>query len=160
MRYLRAADRFLGAAIQTILVLSFVTMLALAALQVVLRVFFQTGVVWGDEAARNLVIWVGFFGAALASRQGKHFHVDAIGQVMPARLRRVAAVTTDLFAAGVCVFLVRAAATFVTVGIDAESVAFLGISQRAMAMIVPVGFGLVGLQCLLRAVFKAAGRDA
>jgi TRAP-type C4-dicarboxylate transport system permease small subunit len=60
-------------------------------------------------------------------------------------------VVTDLFAFVVCGFLVLAGATFLTVGLDPSAVLFLGIRQSTAALVVPVGFSLIGLQFFLNA---------
>lgn len=150
MKLLRAFDRGLTAVVGGLLVLSFTVMLALAALQVILRFFFQTGILWGDVAARSLVIWVGFFGAYIATRENKHFRIDVLTRFLGARLRLWLSAFSDLFGAVVCYFLLQASRTFVLVGIDPESKAFLGIPQAVVAVIVPVGFGLILVQFLLR----------
>ena len=152
MKHLRTFDRGLTAVVTALLVTAFTLMLGLAALQVFLRFFFHTGLLWGDVAARNLVIWVGFFGAYLATRENKQFRIDVLTRLFPARLRFWLAALTDLFAAVVCTILVRASMTFVNVGIDPDSTAFLHIPQAAVAMIVPMGFALIVVQFIIRMV--------
>jgi TRAP-type C4-dicarboxylate transport system permease small subunit len=163
MKAIGAIDRALTVAVTALLVCAFALMLALAAVQLLLRGALHASIPWGDVAARNLVIWVGFFGAYLATRGGRHFHIDVLTRLFPPRGRLWMNVLTDLFAALVCLFLVRAAATFVTAGFDPHAVLFLGIPQNAAAMIVPVGFGLITLQLLLRAlgsIVRAIGGTA
>jgi TRAP-type C4-dicarboxylate transport system permease small subunit len=155
-RVLGRIDRVLTLAVTALLVTAFALMLGLAALQVFLRAALHTAVPWGDLAARQLVIWVGFFGAYLATRGGKHFHIDALARLLPAGARAWMTAGIDLLTAAVCAFLVRAAVAFVTTGLDPRAVLFLGIPQTAAALIVPVGFGLVALQLLLKAVAGAA----
>ncbi len=157
MTILRVFDRALTAVVSGLLVLAFSLMLGLAALQVFLRFFLHTGLLWGDIAARNLVIWVGFFGAYLATRENKQFRIDVLTRLIPPRLRLWLAALTDLFAAAVSYFLLRASITFVEVGIDPDSVAFLKIPQTVIAMIVPVGFGLIVIQFVLRLIESIVG---
>jgi TRAP-type C4-dicarboxylate transport system permease small subunit len=150
MKFLLACDRLFTRGVDALLALIFTAMLGLAALQVFLRFFFHTGIVWGDVAARHAVLWVGFFGAYLATRDGKHFHIDALVRAFPPQVRLGAGVVTDLFAAGVCWFLLRASYTFVTVAVDPSSILFLGIPEKYVAWIVPIGFALMIAQFLLR----------
>ena len=152
MRFLRLVDRFITTVVTTLLVLAFAVMLGLAALQVFLRFFFHTGLLWGDVAARSLVIWVGFFGAYLATRENKHFRIDVLTRLFPPRLRHSLTALTDLFAAVVCYFLFQASMNFVSIGIDPEAIAFYKIPQYVIAMIVPVGFGLIIIQFLFRSI--------
>jgi TRAP-type C4-dicarboxylate transport system permease small subunit len=152
MKALRVFDRALTAVVNTLLLLSFSIMLGLAALQVLLRFFFHSGILWGDVAARNLVIWVGFFGAYLATRENRHFRIDVLTRLVPLRIRSWLFAFTDLFAAVICYFLFQASQNFVKLGIDPDSIAFLQVPQSVVAMIVPVGFGLIIVQFLIRTV--------
>jgi TRAP-type C4-dicarboxylate transport system permease small subunit len=156
MRIVRLIDRALTALVTAILVGSFALMLTLAAGQVVLRQVWHTSLSWGDLAARHLVLWVGFFGAYLATRRGQHFHIGFLARLLGLRAKPWLAAASALFAAVTCVFLVAAGETFVTVGLDPQAVLFLGIHQATAALIVPAGFGLMALQFLLRAVLSTA----
>jgi len=150
MNALRAFDRALTTVVNAFLMLSFAIMLGLAALQVFLRFFFHSGLLWGDVAARNLVIWVGFFGAYLATRENKHFRVDVLTRLVAPRIRSWLFAGTDLFAAVISYFLFQASLNFVRLGIDPDSVAFLQVPQTVIAMIVPIGFALILIQFLIR----------
>jgi TRAP-type C4-dicarboxylate transport system permease small subunit len=152
MKLIRLIDRGLTTLVTVLLVCSFTIMLGLAVVQVLLREIVHTNILWGDMAARHLVIWVGFFGAYLASRNGRHFHVGFLSRFLGPGLRPWFAVVSDLFAAVICAFLVAAGWTFVTVGLDPHAVLFLGIRQTAAAMIVPTGFLLMALQFALRTI--------
>jgi TRAP-type C4-dicarboxylate transport system permease small subunit len=155
MRLLRIFDRTLTVAVSALLVLSFAIMLGLAALQVLLRFFFHTGIPWGDIAARNLVLWVGFFGAYHATRENKHFRIDVLTRFLLPRIRYGLFAFTDLFAAVVTYYLLRASLTFVSTALDPDAVAFLGIPQAVIASIVPLGFGLIIAQFLMRTLESA-----
>jgi TRAP-type C4-dicarboxylate transport system permease small subunit len=152
MNALRLVDRGLTMLVSVLLVCSFALMLGLAVVQVLLREIVHTNILWGDMAARHLVIWVGFFGAFLASRNGRHFNIGFLSRFLGPKGRPWFNVVSDLFAAVICVFLVAAGWTFVTVGLDPHAVLFLGIRQTAAAMIVPSGFLLMALQFTLRAI--------
>ena len=149
-------ERALAAAVTALLVTAFALMLGLAALQVFLRFFLHTGILWGDVAARHLVIWVGFFGAFLAARDNRHFRIDVLTRFAPWRVRQWLAAFTDLFAALISYFLLRASVTFVELGIDPDAIAFLHIPQTVLAAIVPIGFGLLAVEFLIRTANSAA----
>jgi len=157
MRALRLIDRGVTLLVSVVLVGSFAVMLVLAAGQVLLRQALHTGLPWADLAARHLVIWVGFFGAYLASRRGQHFHVGFLSRLLPAAWRPWIEPACDVFAAAVCVFLAAAGGTFIAVGLDPHAVLFLGIRQTVAALIVPIGFSLMALQLLLRAALRMGG---
>jgi TRAP-type C4-dicarboxylate transport system permease small subunit len=155
-RALAQLDRGLTIGSTCLLICAFALMLGLAALQLFLRGTFHYSIPWGDIAARQLVIWVGFLGAYLATRGGRHFRIDVLTRLLPPRGRAWITSFSDLCAAVVCLFLVKAGATFVTTGLDPHAVLFLGIPQTVAAAIVPAGFALIALQLLLRAVESAA----
>jgi TRAP-type C4-dicarboxylate transport system permease small subunit len=152
MNVLRAFDRFLTKAVTWLLMFFFVMMLGIAALQVLLRLFLHTGIPWGDIAARHMVLWVGFFGAYMATREDKHFHIDILTRFLHPKLKAWFAAFSDLFAIVICYFMLQASLTFVSVGMDADSMLFLQVPQRAVAIIVPLGFGLILIQFLLRMI--------
>jgi TRAP-type C4-dicarboxylate transport system permease small subunit len=152
VKVIRLIDRILTAVVTAVLICSFSVMLGLAFLQVFLRDAFHTGIPWGDIAARQLVVWVGFFGAYLATRSNKHFRIDVLTRFLGPRLRLWFNALSDIFAALICFFLVIASRTFVSVGLDPGATLFLGIPQTAAAAIVPAGFGLIMVQFLLRTI--------
>ena len=152
MSVLRGLDRVLTKAVTWLLVFFFVTMLGIAALQVILRIILHTGIIWGDIAARHMVLWVGFFGAYMATREDKHFHIDVLTRFLHPKLKAWFGAFSDLFAIVICYFMLQASLTFVQVGMDADSMLFLQVPQRAAAMIVPLGFGLIMVQFLLRMI--------
>jgi TRAP-type C4-dicarboxylate transport system permease small subunit len=152
MKIIRLIDRGLTTLVTVLLICSFTLMLGLAVVQVLLREIVHTNILWGDMAARHLVIWVGFFGAFLASRNGRHFHIGFLPRFLGPKSRPWFNVISDLFAAVICAFLVAAGWTFVTVGLDPRAVLFLGIRQTAAALIVPAGFLLMALQFALRTI--------
>jgi len=156
VRIVRLLDRIVTKLITWLLVLFFVLMLGIAALQVLLRLFFHTGILWGDIAARHMVLWVGFFGAYMATRDDKHFHIDVLTRFLSPRVRGWFAAFSDLFAIVICYFMVQASLTFIDVGMDADSMLFLQVSQRAAAAIVPLGFGLIMLQFIFRMIESVA----
>ena len=152
MKIVRLIDRGLSALVTVLLVCSFTLMLGLAASQVVLRQVLHTSLPWGDLAARHLVVWVGFFGAALASRRGQHFHIGFLARLLGPKSRPWLHAATDIVAVGACAVLVGASWTFVTVGLDPKATLFLGIRQTTAALIVPGGFCLMAVQFVLRAI--------
>ena len=70
----------------------FVGMLGLVLAQVVMRKFFEP-LVWSEELARYVFIWVSFVGWVIASRKRSHVHVATVVQraprsLGPGRMRR------------------------------------------------------------------------
>ena len=74
------ADEVIDRVEQILLVILLSSMIVIAFFQIVLRNLFSTGLTWGDPLVRNLVLWIGFIGAALATREGKHINIDIVSQ--------------------------------------------------------------------------------
>ena len=80
-------DRILAKTETVVLVIFLGTMVVLAFLQVVLRNFFGTGLIWGDTLVRHMVLWAGFIGGALAAFEGRHISIDALTKYLSPRLQ-------------------------------------------------------------------------
>ncbi|WJW76553.1 TRAP transporter small permease subunit [Thiohalobacter sp. IOR34] len=115
--------------------------------QIVARNLFDTGLSAADTLARHLVLYVTFLGAALASDARAHIKIDVIAAWLPdhwtARLYRPLQ-TVGLLITGL---LLQAAGRFWW---DEWSYA-AGYERWAVLfnLILPVGFGLLGLHFLL-----------
>ncbi len=68
--------------------------------QVVARYLFGEPLIWSEEAARYLFVWVSMLGAALALRGGQHYALSALVERLPpgaaARLARALAFLVTL----------------------------------------------------------------
>ena len=63
-----------------LLALLLTSMIGIAAFQVVLRNFFDSGLYWGDSAVRVMVLWVAMLGAMVASRKDEHIRIDLVAR--------------------------------------------------------------------------------
>ncbi len=152
MQTLRRIDAWCTRIAQAILIALFAIMLGLAALQVGLRTFFSTSILWGDTAARHLVIWVGFLGAFLATDGQHHFNIALLPRFLPPRFRHWVERATAFFAGAVSLLMGNASMTFLNVGIEEQSILILNIPARLVAVIVPVGFYLMAGKFFLRTI--------
>ena len=66
----------------SILVLLLMTMIGVAASQVILRNFFDAGLHWGDSLVRGTVLWVALVGAMVASRDDSHIRIDLLSRMV------------------------------------------------------------------------------
>lgn len=73
-------------------------MTAATLAQVAARYLFGAPLIWSEEAARYLFVWVSMFGAALAVREGSHYALEALVERFPAGLRRAAGLFAKLVA--------------------------------------------------------------
>ena len=73
-----------------------------AGLQIVLRLFFESGIVWADPLLRHLVLWTAMLGAMTAAREDKHLAIDAISHYLKPRVQGASRLVTHLLAAIAC----------------------------------------------------------
>lgn len=133
-----------------ILILSI--MILLAFLQVTLRNFFSISIFWGDILLRHLVLWLGFIGASLATREQKHINIDALSRLLSPAINRIIQIIVNLFASMVSYFLMRAAITFVSMEAESGSTLFADIPIWIAQVIIAIGFGLMMIRFLLHAI--------
>ncbi len=125
-------------------------MVILSFLQVILRNFFETGILWGDVFLRHLVLWVGFIGASLATREEKHINIDILNRVVPRKFLPPVKILIDIFSVFICFILARASYIFVSMEKEAGTILFEGIPSWIIELIIPAGFALIGFRFLLK----------
>jgi TRAP-type C4-dicarboxylate transport system permease small subunit len=152
MTLLRALDRIL-VRIETVLVVAFLSvMIVLAFAQVVMRNLFDTGFLWGDPLVRQMVLWAGFIGAALATSEDRHISIDAITKFLSPRARHITKVVTGLAGAVVTYFLGAAAYRFLVDEHAAGSEILQGFPSWIGLLILPVGYGLIAVHFLILSI--------
>jgi TRAP-type C4-dicarboxylate transport system permease small subunit len=135
---------------QTLIVTFLGFMIFLAFLQIVLRNYFTTGLDWGDQLLRNLVLWIGFIGATLATKEGKHINIDIVSRWLPALGKNIVTLITYLFSFFICCLLTYAALKFIKNEVQMENMTFLSIPAWIPEMILPITFGLMTFRFGLR----------
>ena len=131
---------------QCLLALFLSLMILVAFWQIVLRNLFATGLPWGDTLVRYLVLWVGFIGAALAAREGKHIQIDVALQWVPGVGSILIQFITNLFSAFICGVLAVAAYRFIQNEMLMGDISALGCPVWVMQLIIPITFALMTLR--------------
>ncbi len=98
------------------------------------------------------MLWVGFIGASLATRQEKHIKIDVLSQVTSQRLVPVIRIIVDMVTIFVCIVLAKAGWDFVAYEIEAKNILFNDIPSWIFQIIIPIGFGLIAFRFLLNLI--------
>lgn len=146
------ADEIIDRVEQVLIVILLSLMILIAFAQIVLRNLFDTGLSWGDPLVRNLVLWVGFIGAAIATRERKHITIDLVSRGTPSRGKIFIEATTQCFSFVVCVLLVYAAGKFIKNEAQIGTSTFLGIPAWMPQIILPGVFGVMAFRFGLQSV--------
>jgi TRAP-type C4-dicarboxylate transport system permease small subunit len=152
---LRRAERLLARGEGAALVALLSVMVTLAFGQVVLR-HFGAGLLWGETLLKQLVMWTGFLGAALAAESEKHFAWEAAHLGTPPAWKAPLRLLSSLAAAAVCALLLQAAWRYAAddraAGEVLTTIGSLRIPSWIAAAGIPGGFALL----LAHFLFKAA----
>jgi TRAP-type C4-dicarboxylate transport system permease small subunit len=135
---------------QTLLVILLGSMILIAFLQIVLRNFFFTGLSWGDTLVRNLVLWIGFIGATLATREGKHITIDLVSPWLPSQGKHFVSLIIRFFSLSICILLTYAALKFIRNEAEMGNRTLLNIPTWIPGMILPMTFSLMTFRFSLR----------
>lgn len=131
-----------------VLVLALATMLGMAIYQIILRNFFDSGLVWAESFVRVLVLWIAMLGAMVATREDRHINIDAISRFLPVTVARLAAVVTRLFAAVVCGLVAFYSLELVMFEFEDQTIAFAMVPNWVTQSVIPFGFAVMSLRFL------------
>lgn len=140
-----------------ILVFIVLLMVTMSFAQVVLRNVFDQGVLWGDTFLRHLVLWVGFIGASIASREEKHINIDVLTRFLKGRGKLIANGIVYLFALYITWLLADAAWEFVMEEKEYETMLFGDVAAWPFQIIIPIGFWFMAVRFLLLTIEKWIG---
>jgi TRAP-type C4-dicarboxylate transport system permease small subunit len=152
MKLLQRVDEWIGRGEGVLLVVLLGVMVILSFVQVILRNLFSESLLWGEILLRHLVLWVGFFGAARATGEGRHITIDAFTRFLSPRAKLAARILTNTFAVVVCSSLLTASLKFFTDEIESGSTLHGDIPSWYSQIIIPAGFGLIIFHFLVRIV--------
>ena len=152
MGAVKRAERLLIGLENGLLVAIMLAMVALSFLQVILRIFFHTGILWADPVLRHLVLWVCFLGAALAGAENKHFAWEIPG-TGKTRMKTALVFLSRTATIAVTIWLIRASWSYL---MDEKSsgdiLCAMGrwtVPSWTFACAIPIGFFLIFLHSAL-----------
>jgi len=148
-RFLQRLRAWVEKVEDALLVLLLTGMVLLAGGQILLRNAFGTGLTWSDPLLRVGVLWIALLGAMAATRKANHIRIDILSRFLPATAERYNRFVTDLFTAIVCLLVAWHAGRFVHDEYLDGSVLFAAVPAWACELILPIGFGVMGLRYLL-----------
>ncbi len=143
-----------------VLTVLLMSMLGFAVLQIVLRNFWDSGLVWIDPLLRHLMLWVGFAGAVVAAGRLRHIQMDVVGRLMPMGPRLWIVRFTTLAAAVICAALARAAWVFLGQEHEFGMTGFLGIPTWILLLALLIGFVMIAVRFAARVITPASELEA
>jgi TRAP-type C4-dicarboxylate transport system permease small subunit len=156
MKAIEKLNSWIERAETIVLVSVLAVMVIFAFLQVVLRNIFHEGILWGDILLRHLVLWVGFIGASLATREQKHINIDLFGRFLSDKGKKIVRLITNLFSVFICYILANASWTFVQDEKMMGTEIFSDIPAWYFQTIIPIGFFLMSFRFLILSIDNIA----
>ena len=152
MNFIRKFDMFLSRVEGFTITMLLSIMILMAFSQAVLRNLFHSGIPWADIFLRNLVLWVCFIGASLATREKKHISIDVLSRFLSPQVKKMAFFLVNLVSAAVCGFLASAAWQFMVDERSGGGILFGNVPTWHFLTIVPVSLCIMGVRFFLHSL--------
>jgi len=93
----RAVAALVGALLLWMILLSFV--------QLLLRWFTSSGIIWADIQLRQMVLWIGLLGGVLAAAENRHIRINLVEHFLHGKIRMIVEKAVQLLSAGLIFYL-------------------------------------------------------
>ena len=126
-------------------------------LQIVLRVFFDSSLIWADALIRLLLLWLCMGGAMLASQGDRHIRIDVILHLIPIAYRKYFTIAMALFTFLVTAVIAWASFRFVMMEREFLSTVLHNIPSWPFQTIIPYSFAVISCRYLMQALSSLSG---
>ena len=144
-----ALEKLLGNSVEMIVVVLITAEIGILFAGVVARYFLHTPLVWTDEAASLLFLWLASLGAVVALRRGEHMRMTALVSKASPAMRRWLDTVAIAAALAFLLLIVWPAYEFAADEVIVTSPS-LEISNAWRASALPVGLALMAVMAVLR----------
>jgi C4-dicarboxylate transporter, DctQ subunit len=139
------------AKIESFLIVSTLSvMIFLSLSQVILRNIFEQGLPWVDLLLRQLVLWVAFLGASLATRKDKHLSIDFLKHLLPLNWNRRIAVLPLMASAIISTGLSYYAWVFVQYEKEGGLILYGNLPVWIFQIILPISITVIAFRFFLK----------
>ena len=129
-------------------------------IETISRIIGIVGITGSTDYVRHLTLWIGFMGAMLAAREGKHLSLHGGIDMLPHKAKRIIGIITTSIAIAVSGSLAMAGLKFVLSEAASPTRIAGWIPQWIAMIIMPLGFVFISLRFLLRSSDHWPGRVA
>lgn len=138
--FLAAAD-LLGRWIENFLLsVLLLSMIGLAATQIILREFGLGTLIWGDEAIRLMVLWIAMIGGIAAARENRHIAIDVLSRFLSDRGRAATAIFINLFTIAICLALAWYGWIMIGFALEEGEKVLMGLPAWFFQGVIPAAF--------------------
>ncbi|MDT8409986.1 MAG: TRAP transporter small permease [Wenzhouxiangellaceae bacterium] len=130
----------------------FLAVVVVGLVQIGLRNFADSSLVWADPAMRAGVLWLAMLASALAAGQARHIRIDVLSRKLPESLRPWVVRALYFATALICLALTAASINLLRLEIQINDLAFLNVPRWLVLIIIPIGFGVMGWRFMRHAL--------
>jgi len=145
---MEAVERAFVALNRWALILLLAAMACIVFANVTLRYLTNDSLVWAEEVARYLMVWLTFLGAGQVLRFGGHIAIENLHDVLPARLGRALRGLLVLALLGFFGVMAWYGVVYAS-AMRFQTTAATGVSFAWVYMAIPIGFALLAIHLLL-----------
>ncbi len=129
-----------------IVVLLFAAISSISLLQIILRNFFDTGLIWATPMLGILLLWLTLSGAVVAVRKDRHISINILASHLPPQTACMVFAGTKIFTAFICAVIAYYGARLVQIDLEMESTLFSDVPVWACELIIPISFSLLSVR--------------
>lgn len=128
-------------------------------------VMLPNGLIWSQDLALVLTLWVGFVAASMCTYENKHLKVEAAQRAIPDSLKPYVVFVSALFTAAVCFGLMWVSTRFVLRQYDdfvrsegrGGIIESLDLALYQAYAVLPLSFAIMSVRFLARGIFALGG---
>ena len=143
--------RRIETALMSVLLLAIV---ALSALQILLRNVFSYSLYWADDVIRIGVLWLAVVGAVAASRESKHLAIGLVARYFPNVWHRPSAIIAGTFACAISAVLSWHSGRFVLDTFRFGDTLLGDFPAWPFQLVMPIGFAVMSYHFFVRTFGK------
>ncbi|MBN4080327.1 TRAP transporter small permease [Beggiatoa alba] len=132
----------------------------LAVLQIFLRNFFDTGIVWGDLLLRIIVLWIGMLGAMYASRNNDHINIELGLKYLSEEIKPFVQAVVFIFTASVSAIVAWYGVDFVLLEYQDGVMGFARVPVWLCEAIIPFAFMVIAIRYLISTVLLFTSKSS
>ncbi len=132
-------------------VLALLLMAGFPVLELILRSFFNTGITGSAEFVQHLTLWVGFLGAAMASRENRHLSLSSGITIVPEKYTPMTKAFSGIISTAVATALTWASYQFVVFELESDALVGSLFPVWMIELILPLSFALITLRFIWNA---------
>lgn len=125
-------------------------------IQVIMRYAFQNSLVWSEELARYMFVWLVYFAVSYTARREKHIRIDAAINIYPKKLRPYIEILSEVIVLAFSAFIaVTAITVFQKITWSGQLSPAMRLPMQFVYLAPLIGFVLTSLrqiQCVIRRV--------